>query len=108
MIDFKLLTTQKLPIQIQELQFCVYSKDQLIREKIQKTVSLLNLNQFKLKYSFFTNLDESIEFITYNQKSKILFLDYNQMQTIPEEIGDLMKLEALSIHHNQVSTLPDS
>ncbi|MCB1142591.1 MAG: cyclic nucleotide-binding domain-containing protein [Leptospiraceae bacterium] len=78
MIDFKLLTTQKLPIQIEELQFCVYSKDQLIREKIQKTVSLLNLNQFKLKYSFFTNLDESIEFITYNQKSKILFLDYNQ------------------------------
>lgn len=68
--------------------------------------NLQNIEIFDLANNSFTSVPLEIQSLTGLQE---LYLSYNQISVMPEFIGNLSNLTALSFWHNtNISTLPDS
>jgi len=66
---------------------------------------LKNLNSLYLNDNNLTSLPESIGKLT---KLKALYLGGNKLETLPESIGNLTNLEKLSLRMNKLESLPES
>ena len=64
--------------------------------------------QFKLCYQLTILIKTlSLKYNLYNlYQSKSLYLNDNQLTTIPPEFGQLTQLQILYLHHNQLTTIP--